>query len=56
MRKILYISSIFGIFKKNVAAAAKKKPCQALNGWIKSIINHLWWDVSTCDGDEKLLR
>ena len=27
--------------KKNLAAAAKKKPYQALNGWIKSIINHL---------------
>ena len=38
------------------AAATKKKPCQALNGWIKSIINHLWWAVSTCDGDETLLR
>ena len=42
--------------KKNLAAAAKKKPCQALNEWIKSIINHLWWAVSTCDGDEPLLR
>ena len=42
--------------KKNLAAAAKKKPCQTLNGWIKSIINHLWWAVSTCDGDETLLR
>ena len=42
--------------KKNLVATAKKKPCQALNGWIKSIINHLWWDVSACDGDEKLLR
>ena len=27
---------------KNLVAAAKKKPCQALNEWIKSIINHLW--------------
>ena len=42
--------------KKNLVAAAKKKPCQALNGWTKSIINHLWWAVSTCDGDETLLR
>ena len=42
--------------KKNLAAAAKKKSCQAFNGWIKSIINHLWWAVSTCDGDETLLR
>ena len=42
--------------KKNLAAAAKKKPYQALNEWIKSIINHLWWAVSTCNGDETLLR
>ena len=42
--------------KKNLVAATKKKPCQALNGWIKSIMNHLWWAVSTCDGDEILLR
>ena len=42
--------------KKYLAAAAKKKPCQALNGWIKSIINHLWWAVSKCGGDDTLLR
>ena len=36
---------------KNLTAAAKNKPCQALNGWIKSTINHLWWAVSACDGD-----
>ena len=27
-----------------------------MNEWIKSIINHLWWAISTCDGDETLLR
>ena len=42
--------------KKYLAAAAKKKPCQALNGWIKSIINHLWWAVSKYDWDDTLLR
>ena len=42
--------------KKNLADAAKKKQYQALNEWIKSIINHLWWAVSTCDRDETLLR
>ena len=44
------------IITKNLAFAAKKKPFQALNRWIKSIINHLWCAVSTCDGDETLLR
>ena len=42
--------------RKNLVAAAKKKSFQALNWWIKSIINHLCWAVSTCDGDETLLR
>ena len=42
--------------KKNVVTAAKMKPYQALNRWIKSIINHLWCTVSTCDGDETLVR
>ena len=43
--------------KKNLAsAAAKKKSCEALNGWIKSIINHLWRSVSTWDGNKTLLR
>ena len=42
--------------KKNLAAAAKKKPCQTLNVWIKSVINDFWWAVSTCNGDETLLR
>ena len=41
--------------KKKLAAAAKKKPYQALNEWIKSIINHLWWAVSTRDVYETLL-
>ena len=36
-------------------AAAKKNPCEALNEWIKSIIHHLWWAVSTCNGDKTLL-
>ena len=32
------------------------KPYQAFNGWIKSIINHLWWAASTCNGDETVLK
>ena len=42
--------------KKNLAAAAEKKPYQALNGLIKSIINYLWCAVLTCEGDGTLLR
>ena len=50
------ISHFCNSIKKNLAAAAKKKQCQALNEWIKSIINHLWWAVLTCNGDETLLK
>ena len=41
---------------KNLVTAAKMKPYQALNRRIKSIINHLWCTVSTCNRDETLLR
>ena len=44
--------------RKNLVSAAKKRSFLVfeLNWWIKSIINHLWEAVSTCDGDETLLR
>ena len=34
----------------------KAKGCDALNNWIKSVINHFWWCCSTCSGDAKLLK
>lgn len=37
-------------------ASAKRKLCQAFNGWIKLIITCLLWAISTCNGDETLLR
>ena len=34
----------------------KQKDCTILNGWIKSIVNHLWWCCETCEGDEVELK
>ena len=41
--------------KKKLTKAAKKKSCRDLQGWIKSIVNHFWWSVSTCEGNESML-
>ena len=42
--------------RKKLTAAAKKKSCSELSGWIKSICNHLWWAAATCEGDVTMLR
>ena len=34
----------------------KKKDCDIINAWIKSIINHFWWSCSTCNGSSYLLK
>ena len=52
----IHFRHFYKSIRKNLVAPAKKKSFQALNWWIKSIINHLCWAVSTCDGDETLLR
>ena len=36
--------------------AAKKKSCNILGRWGKSIKNHFWWSCATCKGDVNLLR
>ena len=33
-----------------------RKIMQIVNLWIKSIINHLWWCCSTCEGNYTLLK
>ena len=39
-------------FRKKVAAAAKQKGCEVIGNWQRSIVNHLYWCVSsTPDGD-----
>ena len=42
--------------KKKLLKVAKKKACQDLQLWIKSIINHFWWCCASCNGDAKLLK
>ena len=40
---------------KKLLALAKRKFNEELAPWIKSVSNHLWWSVATCNGDPKLL-
>lgn len=42
--------------KTRLAAKAKKKDCNALSPWIKSITNHMWWSAMTCEGNTQLLK
>ena len=42
--------------KKMLLTTAKKKSCNELNNWIRSVINHLWWACATCENDEEMLR
>ena len=34
----------------------KKKACEELRPWIKSICNHLWWSCGTCEQNYMLLK
>ena len=43
------------ITKKLVKKGAVKG-CGALLKWVKSISNHFWWSVQTCEGDAQILR
>ena len=43
--------------KKKVMLAAKKKNCEVLGLWCRSITNHLWFCAESCDGDpDKLVE
>ena len=59
-KKRYYTSDPFLAFlqehQQKFSGCCKKKSFQALNWWIKSIIHHLCWAVSTCDGDKTMLR
>lgn len=41
---------------KKLALAAKKKDCGDLANWIPSIVNHLWWSATTCEGNPEILK
>ena len=35
--------------KTKLLKVSKKKACEKLRQWIKSISNHLWWSSATCE-------
>ena len=41
---------------KKVGKVWGKKECYELNGWIKSIVNHLWWCFVSCNVSVKELK
>ena len=41
---------------KKLTKKAKMKSNEELTPWIKSVSNHLWWSVATCNGDRDLLK
>ena len=43
-------------FRKKVEKLAKKKGCELVGEWIKSMVNHLYWAaMSTEDGDSEVI-
>ena len=42
--------------KKKLAKKAKKRACNDLNKWIKSVIDHFWWCCASCNNNPVLLR
>ena len=42
--------------KKKLLNLGKKKNCEVINSWIKSIIDHFWWLCSTCNDSSDLLN
>ena len=42
--------------KTNLLKVSKKKACEELRPWIKSICNQLWWSSATCEQNEMLLK
>ena len=41
---------------KKLTKKAKKKGCEELLPWIRSVSNHLWWSAATCDENADILR
>ena len=43
-------------FRKKLEASAKLKNCEIIRDWLRSIVNHLYWCVSsTDDGDPEMI-
>lgn len=44
-----------GIYKK-LEAAGKKKGCEKVKAWARSVSNHLYWCVASSEGDGELVK
>lgn len=44
-----------GIYKK-LEAAGKKKGCEKVKAWSRSVSNHLYWCVASSDGDGEMVK
>ena len=42
--------------KLMLTTKAKEKECQELGHWIKSVTNHFWWSLRTCEGNALVLK
>ena len=57
--KITHQYNVWHISKwitKKLTKKAKKKGCEELLPWIRSVSNHLWWSAATCDESADILR
>lgn len=53
---LLYCAVLTSGFRKKLEAAAKQKDCEIIGNWQRSIINHLYWCVSsTPNGDSETI-
>ena len=51
---LLYCAVLTSGFRKKLEAAAKQKDCEIIGNWQRSVINHLYWCVSsTPNGDSE---
>lgn len=40
---------------KKLDNVGKKKKCELVGDWARSVSNHLYWCASSCDGDGELV-
>ena len=52
----LFISFLPGLKKKLLKLAKRSKSFAVVGNWVRSIINHLYWCISTSGGDVELVE
>lgn len=43
-------------YKKKIAALAKKKDCEKVSKWSCSMVNHLYWSVTSSNGNQEEIK